>query len=305
VHVRKIRELNVSAASQPGRPPHVSAASGLVKVGSTLYVIADDELHVGAFNIGGDTPGQLIRVLPGELPLDVRERKKAKPDFEALTRLPAFAHFPEGAVLALGSGSRTSRYFGVMIPIDNAALSPRLAQVMDASSLFARLASEVENLNIEGAVTKGNQLLLLHRGNKSQAANAVFTLDLPSALRSIELKGVLDRIPIQAAHYYELGDIDGIPLCFTDGAALSDGGLLFSAVAEDTSDNYRDGPCAGAAIGRICPDGSLAWLERVEGQLKIEGVHAEQNDGALEFLLVTDGDNIEAPAALLQGEVAF
>ena len=30
----------------------------------------------------------------------------------------------------------------------------------------------------------------------------------------------------------ELGDIDGVPLCFTDAAALPDGNLLFTAVAE-------------------------------------------------------------------------
>jgi hypothetical protein len=32
---------------------------------------------------------------------------------------------------------------------------------------------------------------------------------------------------------YDLGHLDGVPLCFTDAAALPDGGMVFSAVAED------------------------------------------------------------------------
>src|SRR5271169_2423622 len=32
-------------------------------------------------------------------------------------------------------------------------------------------------------------------------------------------------------------------------AALPDGTMVFTAVAEDTDDNYNDGACAGAAVG--------------------------------------------------------
>src|SRR5688572_23183189 len=110
----KVRDLTVDDASQPGRPSHVSAASGLVRVGNTLYVVADDELHLGVFPAGGHAPGHLLRMRPGDLPGAPKARKKAKPDFEALAYLPALDQFSQGALLALGSGSRKGRCLGVL-----------------------------------------------------------------------------------------------------------------------------------------------------------------------------------------------
>lgn len=46
----EIRELNLSVEAKGTRSPHISAASGLVCVGSTAYVVADDELHLGVFS---------------------------------------------------------------------------------------------------------------------------------------------------------------------------------------------------------------------------------------------------------------
>lgn len=44
-----LRELTLSRAPQAGRALHLSAASGLVCCGEWLYVIADDENHLGVF----------------------------------------------------------------------------------------------------------------------------------------------------------------------------------------------------------------------------------------------------------------
>lgn len=301
MHLTKIRDLKVDVGSEPGRPAHLSAASGLVRVASTFYVVADDELHLGAFPSRGDAPGRLLRILPGELPEDPKARKKAKPDFEALTYLPASAGFPQGALFALGSGSKKNRRFGVMIPIEREIPNVSCARVVDAHGLFDQLANEVDELNIEGALAMDDRFLLLHRGNKSHSANAIFALDLSRVLTSIALEGVLDKLPIRAVGHYELGRVDGIPLCFTDGAALVDGRIVFSAVAEDTLDSYRDGPCAGAAIGTIGVDGSLESIELIDAPFKIEGIHAEEQDKALKLWLVSDADDVNTPAALLLG----
>jgi hypothetical protein len=270
-----------------------------VRVASTFYVVADDELHLGAFPSHGDAPGRLLRIVLGDLPDDPKARKKAKPDFEALTYLPASAGFPQGALFALGSGSKKTRHFGVMIPLEGETPNVRCARIVDAHGLFDQLANEVDELNIEGALAIADRLLLLHRGNKSHSANAIFALDLSSVLHSIDHEGALDRLPIRAVDHYELGRVDGIPLCFTDGAALSDGRIVFSAVAEDTSDSYRDGPCAGAAIGMIGVDGSLEFIELIDAPFKIEGIHAQEHDKALELWLVSDADDVKTPATLL------
>src|SRR5688572_20838347 len=61
--VTKIRNLDLSEASTAGRPLHLSAASGLVCVDSFIYVVSDDELHLGVFSSADSEPGYLIRLL--------------------------------------------------------------------------------------------------------------------------------------------------------------------------------------------------------------------------------------------------
>src|ERR1700741_1416955 len=106
ITVTKIRDLSLSAPTTAPRFSHLSAASGLVCINSFIYVVADDELHLGVFRHGDSSPGHLIPLLDGVLPEFKPERKKQKPDFEALTLLPSFGNRPHGALLAIGSGSR-------------------------------------------------------------------------------------------------------------------------------------------------------------------------------------------------------
>ncbi|MFP2906856.1 DUF6929 family protein [Pyxidicoccus sp. 3LFB2] len=51
------RTLTLESPEAPGRPAHVSAASGLVRVGPWLYIVADDALHLAVFPAQGDAPG--------------------------------------------------------------------------------------------------------------------------------------------------------------------------------------------------------------------------------------------------------
>ena len=85
--------LQIDPAQHPQAWAHLSAASGLVRSGHLLYVVADDELHLGVFEDTAATgmppePGALVRMLEGDLPIDAVERKAAKPDFETLVHLP-------------------------------------------------------------------------------------------------------------------------------------------------------------------------------------------------------------------------
>jgi hypothetical protein len=88
-------------------------------------------------------------------------------------------------------------------------------------------------------------------------------------------------------------------LSFTDGVALANDRILFSAAAEATDDPYLDGACAGSVVGFCSRDGQLDELLLLQPALKVEGVHAVPADsGALDILLVTDADDRAQPAQL-------
>ena len=112
--------LEIDSAQHPQGRAHLSAASGLVRSGTNLYVVADDDLHLGVFGEAGiaaapPLPGHLLRLLDGDLPQEKALRKKAKPDFETLTHLPPLPGCAGGALLALGSGSLPNRETGVLL----------------------------------------------------------------------------------------------------------------------------------------------------------------------------------------------
>src|SRR5690606_8300125 len=96
IRPRLVRELRLAAASAASSPSHLAAASGLVVAGTHLYVVADDELHLGWFPGQGDADGRLVRLFPGEWPSAPDARKARKPDLEALGRLPPVGDCPSG-----------------------------------------------------------------------------------------------------------------------------------------------------------------------------------------------------------------
>jgi hypothetical protein len=294
VPLKRLRTLRVDRPSAPGRGAFISAASGLVAVGRWLYVIADDELHLGAFAAAGNRPGSLIRLLPGTLPGGRKKRKARKADFEVLVLLPRFAGFPHGALLAMGSGSRPNRRLGAVVPLDQTGAISGGAQAIDLSGLYRALGDKLGEVNVEGAVVLGTQLYLLNRGHPQRGGSALVRVSLRALQRDIARSGAVGALRCRVRHF-ELGEKDGVPLGFTDGAALPDGRLVFCAVAERADDSYQDGPCAAAAIGVIGDDGKLQWVRRLSRPYKVEGV-AIRRDGRL--LLVTDADDARVPAGL-------
>ena len=300
ISLTKVRTLDLSAPTSAGRTPHLSAASGLVRAGRFLYVVADDELHLGVFHATEAKAGHLIRLFPGELPAPAKERKARKPDLEALTLLPAFAGFPHGALLALGSGSKRNRRMGALLALDAQGEPGDTPQLCDLSGIFSVPEEIFAALNIEGAIVLGDELCLLQRGNKRTVENAVIRFPLPALLDLLgsgHPPAAQSLIP-SAICPVVLGEVDGIPLCFTDAAALPNGEFVFAAIAEDTEDNYNDGPCKGAAIGIADRQGRLRCLYRLDRPHKIEGIEATVEGDVIRLLLVTDADDATIPASL-------
>ena len=298
IRARRLRDLTLASPPGPGRAAHLAAASGLAVAGDHLYVVADDELHLGRFDASGERPGELVRLFPGELPDGRKARKRKKPDLEVITRLPPFTGYPAGALLALGSGSRPGRRAGALLALDAAGSIAGMPLRLDLTGLYEILAVHFPSLNIEGGCVVGEELVLLQRANKGHPVNALIRVPTAPLLAAISGGDIGDGA-VLTMQPVALGEIDGIPLSFTDCAALPDGRLVFTAVGEDTGDSYRDGACAGAAVGVVGLDGTVHRIEPLASPHKVEGVHALADGRAIELLLVTDADDPEVPGALL------
>lgn len=234
----------------------VSAASGCVVREGRVLVVADDDVTLRTYALDG-AHVDALRLFPDALPGDAKARKAAKPDLEALAVLPG------GALLALGSGSSERRRRAAWV-------RDREVRIVDCAPLFARLAHEFSELNVEGLAVHGQHLLLAQRGNGAKRENALVRLSLAGALAALE-RGVFEGSLVEAVERVELGALNGVALSLTDLAVGPDGGLHFSAAAEDTDDPYLDGACAGSVIGRV-EGGRVAWARPVDAKVKLEGL---------------------------------
>lgn len=270
-----------------------------MRVGATLHVVADDELLLASFREDG--PIALAPLFPGALPAAPKERKRRKPDLEALTWLPLGPH---GALLALGSGSTKERDRGALVPLgpDGGVIGP--ARIVEAAELYDALRARLPSLNLEGGAVVGERLVLLHRGNGAGAIPAWIELPLAIVLASLQAgatPGQGEALRVEAA---PLGSIEGVPWGFTDASPLPSGALLFAAAAEDSSSTYDDGRCAGVGIGLRRPGEPPRLLATLDAPAKVEGLHATPRaDGGLSLLLVTDADDPGSPASLLAAEL--
>lgn len=307
-----VRDLLVDPRHHPRGQAHLSAASALARVQQRLYVVADDEHHLGVWDEDSTAtpvaragePVTLVRLFDGDLPRGKGHRKAAKPDLEALTAVPPLPGCPHGALLALGSGSRPTRETAVLLALDaQGATTGRLATI-DLAGLYDPLRARFADLNIEGAFMASGELHLLQRGNKGDRRSACVRFDWNQVVPW--LTGQRSAPPeAKAVQVFELGQLGGVPLGFTDGAALAGGGWVFCAVAEATKDSYHDGACAGSAVGVVGPDGVLRQLVTLHGAPKVEGLAALVQGKALLLSMVTDADDPNIASQLLQARLTL
>ena len=293
----ELRTLSLDPATHPRGRAFLSAASGLVRVRDRFFVVADDALHLGVFDAGGSAPLRLVRLFDGDLPESAKQSKKLKPDLEALVLLPALKSGSPGTLLALGSGSRPNRFVGAMLRLDDNGDVTGDAESVDLGPLYRSVAARVDRVNIEGAFVAGDELVLLQRGGAGAGAvNAAIRFELGSVMAWLKAGGAPELVP-RAIQEIDLGNVDEVPLSFTDGAALDGGDWLFSAVAERTDDAYDDGPCVAALLGIAGRDGGVRAVHRLVPVRKIEGIAARVVGGTVEVHMVTDDDDPSVPAA--------
>jgi hypothetical protein len=301
-----LRPLTVDPASHPRGQPHLSAASGLVCAHGRVHVVADDELHLGVFD-DATAPGRLVRLFDGALPAGRKARKRAKPDLETLLHLPPAPDWPHGALLALGSGSLPQRRHGLLLTFNVSGQLGAAPRPIDLSPLYEPLQARFDDLNIEGALLLGGDLVLLQRGNGHRGVNAALHYRWPAVIAVLRGAAGAALRP-HAEHRFSLGQLDGIPLGFTDGVAWPGpsgrGRWLFCAAAEDTENSYLDGGCAGSVLGLADAQGHLLWTRRLAGRHKMEGLDVRAEDGGLALCLVSDADDPAQASVLWRGWMA-
>jgi hypothetical protein len=294
--LRRLQDLDLREPPDQGQPAHIASASGVARRGDFVYVVGDDLLQVGVFELGADRPGITRRVFSGDLPDDPTERNDAKPDLEGLTTLPPVEGEPNGGLLGIGSGSGPARDRGFFWPLDSGGALRGEPRTIDLRPVYDALRNELDSeINIEGAAVLGDRLWLFHRGNEGGAPNTVAEFELADLARTLSEDLVVDPDELTAVRSYDLGEVDGVPICFSDASALRDDLICFTGSAEGD----QDGDIHGSVVGTIAADGTVLRLRTIDPRWKVEGVHATVDTGMIDLLFVCDQDDPGVASPLL------
>lgn len=282
----------------------VKAASGLVKVENTFYVISDDEVSLAEFKFEGDTQANYIKLLEKELPRDPAERKRQKPDWESLAQLEIAQD--KRILLAVPSGSTENRMTGAFVHLDKAGIVDKNSNpvTIDFSEIYKSLKAKLTDLNIEGACVFNNRLKLFQRGNGAAGKNAIIDIDLAGFCNDLENAVSVKAQHVLAVTEYDLGHLDGHKLDFTDACAVNDK-VWFLAVAEDSRSTYEDGQYYGAIIGCLDSSGKEIARYEIDCATKPEGLWVDVESHRLCFYVVTDADSSTIFASVYFGKLLF
>ena len=294
IQLRKMKDLRFSSAEESF---FIHAASGLLKYQDRFYVVSDDELSMLSFSLKNETY-QKIPLRSGTLPWDAKERKKLKPDWEALTYLPSSLGL-EG-ILVIPSGSKPNRQLGSFVPFNQGF--PAQPQEVDFSIIYKKLQKEFAELNIEGGAIINSVFKLFQRGNGSLGQNAIIDLDLVGLLEDLKNSHSIAAQRVLNVQHFDLGHLDGVPLGFTDGFAI-DGVLFFLAVAENSSSTYDDGLYTGAVLGCFDSKGNIQTTWEIDCPHKPEGLWMEKSGSSHQIYIVTDADDPSRASSFYEGRL--
>lgn len=308
--------LRYGAGADPAedRPAHVRAGSGLAWFGGVLAVVQDDASFLALVDPTTREVGFLALPRgPGGLRQfdEGRGNKRDKLDLEACAVATIDGR---ETLLAFGSGSTAERE---RIVVAQRAASPGhfSARVAAAPALYAALREcrdfSGSELNVEGVVITGDRVRFFQRGNGSRDG-ALPPVSATGEVTWEDLLATLDGEPrrtvrVEGVRVYDLGDIDGTALTFTDGAPGPGGSTLYLATAEASPDAVRDGPVAGTVVGVIDGDrvrstlltdtSGAPFLEKAEGL-------ALSRTSPHRAFVVLDADDPARPADLCEVELS-
>ncbi len=206
--------------------PQINSASSLLDLEGRVFVCCDDQYCLYELQNGKEWVQHNWTEAP-PLPADYLERKKLKPDFEALLSSAE----DKNKLLLIPSGSKSNRTLALEFDLCTHAFRP-----LDLGYFFQQLGNRLEQTNLEGAVLYQDKYLFLNRGVESS----------PSSIVVVDAKtfSILEVRPI------EFGELAGVALHGSE-LCLFEGALYTLAVAENTKNSFDDGLVLGSALFRM------------------------------------------------------
>lgn len=302
------------------RPAFVRAASSMAWVGNRIALVQDDVNFVALVDPATGM-ADAITLPAGRDDLrqfdDGRGNKKFKLDLEAMVRVP----LRDGTLLlGFGSGSKKRRESVMTLKFSGRGVRPKaeepvlvpLPELYDALRALTDFSGS--DMNIEGAVYLDGVIRLFGRSN-GEAKNDLVPVDATCdiAWKALHLHLANpdgDTLPaVSRVTQFELGDMDGVKLGFTDAIPLRRATVLYSAAAEASKDAASDGAVVGSALGVIPNDqrkpARWAPITDERGGVftgKVEGVALDARD-PMRVLAVIDVDDFTRPSELCELEL--
>jgi hypothetical protein len=297
IHMEVIRDLTLAKPIEPGRKAHVSAASGITKVGDRFYVVSDDELTLFTFT-NSDQHLSPVQLIKGQLPFDTSKRKAEKPDFESLALLSDSDWEPYGALVTWPSASTPKRTQAVIIPFDkNKKLStPVISNILP---LAYELQSTTKELNMEGILFRDKKVFLFQRGNSEKGKNGFAEISLKNWIAGMKSGNWSEKIQFESV---KMGQLSGVDITFSD-VIWTKYGLLALGSAEDTTSSFADGQIYGTVLARIVGD-KAEIIGKFDPLAKLEGVYASETADGLELYLVEDADDPAKASRLFKANIS-
>ncbi len=220
--------------------------------------------------------------------------KSKKHDFEAMTSL---IWEGDSALFIFGSGSKTTRFNGVLVRLKNAVHKSVALHKFDLTDFYSTILEKAKlkegELNIEAAAVLGDYLFLFNRGkNKLIFLKVQHFIDY--------LNGTKEKVKIKVKTI-DLPEIEGIRAGFS-GASADEKfqRIVFTASVENTADWVVDGQVLGSFIGVLninslknhaVPKCVLIANKQEILRIKVESISLkESSENSFHCIVVTDSD---------------
>jgi hypothetical protein len=295
----------------------VRAASSLAWIGNRVAV-AQDDAHFIALVDPKTGLADAVTLPAGKGDLrqfdDSRDNKKHKLDLEAMTQVPT----DDGTLLlAFGSGTKKRRQSVLMLEFSGKSTrpTPGTPTLVSLPDWYGALRDATDfagsDMNIEGALLVDGCIRLFGRSN-GKAEGDLLPIDATCDVSWFELQAHLsdpEAHPVPGMDritQYTIGEVNGIPLGFTDAIHGMGSDVLFLAAAEASDDARSDGLVSGSVLGVLPDDRRQAsrWttILNEKGAAfdgKVEGVVLDPRD-PMRALVVVDIDDFTRPAELCE-----